>query len=57
MATRSQFAESAKAHDLLVADFNGEVAGIGLRDELESLIASGELPQGTKLREAAPSDF
>jgi hypothetical protein len=57
MATKSQFAEAANSHSLLIAEHDGDVMGIGERDELQALIADGILPEGTTLREATPSDF
>jgi hypothetical protein len=57
VASKADYAAAAKAHELLVAEHDGDVMGIGERDELTNLIADGILPEGTTLREATPSDF
>lgn len=57
MATIRDYIKGANAHELLVAECDGQGAGVGTRDELEALIAEGVLPAETTLREALPSDF
>lgn len=56
-ATQVRYAEAANANALLIAELDGNVMGIGERDELEALIRDGILPSETTLREAVPSDF
>lgn len=57
MASKSDFAQSAQAHGLVVAEHGGTCMGIGTREELQQLIAQGVLPEGTSIREARAEDF
>jgi hypothetical protein len=57
VATRPQFKQAAQVYGLLIADYNGEVQGIGTREELEELIADGILPRETVIREPVAGDF
>ena len=59
MASKLQqrYAEGANVNGLLIAEYDGEVMGIGELEELEGLIADGVLPEATVLREARAEDF
>jgi hypothetical protein len=54
---QEQYAATANVEGLLIAELNGVGMGIGTRDELQSYIDKGWLPEGTTLREAIASDF
>lgn len=57
MASKATYASAAKTHGLMIAEYDGNVMGIGERDELQALIDDGTLPSETLIREALAGDF